>query len=67
MNNNDTYRSQEAMRNAVEQAARTLIGLVKRAEYAERRGAEKAELDLSVDLTNGGTETWTITIERKAP
>lgn len=47
-------------------AARTLIGLVMSGERQEGRRSEGAELTLEVDLTGGGRESWTITIERTA-
>jgi hypothetical protein len=56
----------KARANAIEEAARVLIGVARRAEIDEGRRTTKAELVLDVDLTAGGTEQWTITIERTA-
>lgn len=36
------------------------------AEASERARSEGAELEVRVELTGGGVETWTITIERTA-
>lgn len=47
-------------------AARALIGMVRGAEASERARSEGAELEVRVELTGGGVETWTITIERTA-
>lgn len=47
-------------------AARMLIGMVRMAEGSERARSSGATLELQVELTAGGIETWTITIERKA-
>ena len=52
---------------AIVDAARTLIGMVRVAERTERqRTSQKTELELNVELTAGGNETWVITIERTA-
>lgn len=50
----------------IESAARVLIGLVRKTEHAENSRSSGAELSLEVSLIGGGTETWTITIERTA-
>jgi hypothetical protein len=47
-------------------AARVLIGMVRGAEHDEGGRSTGAELSLEIDLTGGGKETWTITIERTA-
>ncbi len=47
-------------------AARMLIGMVRLSERDEGGRSTHAELSLEVDLTGGGKETWTITIERTA-
>lgn len=47
-------------------AARALIGMVRGAEASERARSEGADLEVRVELTGGGVETWTITIERTA-
>jgi hypothetical protein len=47
-------------------AARLLIGMVRGAERDEQGRSTHAELELEVDLTGGGKETWVITIERTA-
>lgn len=47
-------------------AARMLIGMVRVAERGEEARSSGATLELQVELTSGGVETWTITIERKA-
>jgi hypothetical protein len=49
---------------AIVDAARTLIGMVRVAEQSERGRAQKSELELNVEVTVGGNETWVITIER---
>lgn len=51
---------------AIFEAARMLIGMVRVAEQSERGRAQKTELELNVELTAGGNETWLITIERTA-
>jgi hypothetical protein len=51
---------------AIIDAARTLVGMVRVAEQSERGRAQRAELELNVELTAGGNETWVITIERTA-
>jgi hypothetical protein len=62
----DTTAKIKASGEAVTAAAHVLIGVVKMTERAEHGRAAKAELDLEVELTGGGIETWTITIERTA-
>lgn len=47
-------------------AARVLIGMVRGAERDEGGRSMHAEISLEIDLTAGGKETWTITIERTA-
>jgi len=47
-------------------AARTLIGMTRKAERNERGRATKAELELQIELTGGGVETWLVTVERTA-
>ncbi|TMQ14147.1 MAG: hypothetical protein E6J90_27320 [Deltaproteobacteria bacterium] len=47
-------------------AARVLIGMVRASEASEAARSTGAELELEVELTAGGTETWKITIERTA-
>jgi hypothetical protein len=47
-------------------AARVLIGMVRLLERDEGGRSTHTELSLEVDLTGGGKETWTITIERTA-
>lgn len=51
---------------AIARAARLLIGLVRRLERDEGRRSSTTELSIEVELTAGGTEAWTITIERTA-
>jgi hypothetical protein len=63
---NHTERKIQQRREDIVQAARNLIGLVRIAEMSEHRRSQKAELELRVDLTAGGAETWVITIERTA-
>ena len=52
--------------DALTNAARVLIGIVRVTERNESRRSSGAELSLDVELTGGGTETWKITIERTA-
>lgn len=52
--------------DAITNAARVLIGTTRMAERSEHGRSTKAELELEVELTGGGVETWTITIERTA-
>lgn len=47
-------------------AAHLLIGMVRMAETNEKARSNGASLEVEVELTDGGTETWTITIERRA-
>ena len=47
-------------------AAHVLIGMVRVAERSEGGRATHGELELTVDLTGGGVETWVIRIERTA-
>jgi hypothetical protein len=56
----------QARSKAIIDAARTLIGTVRMVEGGEKRRAHISELSLEVELTGGGVETWTITIERTA-
>jgi len=50
----------------IQKAARLLIGMVRASERSEQGRSTKAELGVEVELTGGGMETWTITIERTA-
>jgi hypothetical protein len=52
--------------DAIMNAARLLIGTVRASERSEKGRSSGAELSLDVELTGGGHETWTITIERTA-
>lgn len=52
--------------DALTNAARTLIGMVRITEGIEHNRSSGAELSLEVELTGGGVETWKITIERTA-
>lgn len=52
--------------DAIAAAARVLISMVRGAERNEGARSTHGELELNVDLTAGGTETWKITIERTA-
>jgi hypothetical protein len=52
--------------DAITEAARVLIGVVRATERDESRRSSNAELSLEVELTGGGVETWKITIERTA-
>jgi hypothetical protein len=63
---NNVKRSIEDRGPAIRDAAQLLIGFVRSTESAEGGRSTKAELELHVELTAGGTETWTITIERTA-
>ena len=56
----------QARSKAIIDAARTLIGTVRIVEGGEERRAHISELELEVELTGGGVETWKITIERTA-
>ena len=47
-------------------AAHVLIGMVRVAERSEGDRAMHSELELTVDLVDGGVETWVIRIERTA-
>jgi hypothetical protein len=62
----DTKRRIEARGEAITMAAHILISLVRGAERSEGGRSTSGELELSVDLTGGGQETWLITIERTA-
>jgi len=53
--------------NKIEQAARTLIGLVRSIEQNEGSQSSSAELELEIALTGGAVETWKISIERVSP
>ena len=55
-----------ANEHQIERAARTLIGLVLATERDEGERSTGAELTLEISMADGGTETWTITIERTA-
>ena len=50
----------------VAEAARLLISVVRDVERDEGDRSTHAEFDFEIDLTAGGKETWTITIERTA-
>jgi hypothetical protein len=50
----------------IAEAARLLISVVRDVERAEGDRSTHAEFDCEIDLTAGGKETWTITIERTA-
>jgi hypothetical protein len=63
---NKTRREIEAQGAAIANAARLLIGMVRVAERSEGGRSDYAELSLEVELTEGGVETWKITIERTA-
>lgn len=52
--------------DALTDAAQTLIGMVRASEHGVGTRSSKAELTVEVELTRGGTEAWTITIERTA-
>jgi hypothetical protein len=56
----------KASSDALTNAARVLIGVVRSTERIERGRSSAAELSLEVELTGGGVETWKITIERTA-
>jgi hypothetical protein len=63
------HRSEVLIRSrgdAISNAARVLIGIVRSTERIERGRSSVAELSLEVELTGGGVETWKITIERTA-
>jgi hypothetical protein len=45
-------------------AASALIGAVRAIEQDKKQRSSMAELTLEVELTGGGREIWTITIER---
>jgi hypothetical protein len=51
---------------AIARAARVLISVVRGAERSKGARSTSGELELSIDLTGGGQETWLITIERTA-
>ncbi len=51
---------------AITMAAHILISLVRGAERSEGARSTHGELELNIELTGGGVETWTITIERTA-
>jgi hypothetical protein len=63
MTSDDAIRRRE---ESIMEAARTLIGMVRVTEGIEHRRSQKAEFELQVELTAGGTETWIITVERTA-
>jgi hypothetical protein len=50
----------------IARAARVLISVVRGSERLEGARSTHGELELSIDLTGGGQETWLITIERVA-
>jgi hypothetical protein len=50
----------------IARAARVLISVVRGSERLEGARSTGGELELSIDLTGGGQETWLITIERTA-
>jgi len=56
----------KASGEALTNAARVLIGMVRSTEILERGRSSSAELSLEIELTGGGVETWKITIERTA-
>lgn len=47
-------------------AARVLISMVRGAERDEGGRSTRGNLELQIELTGGGVETWKITIERTA-
>ena len=47
-------------------AAHVLIGMVRGAERSEGGPSTHGELELTVELVDGGVETWVIRIERTA-
>jgi hypothetical protein len=53
--------------NDIMAAAHLLVGMVRMAERDEGVRSNGADLELKIELTSGETETWTITIGRKAP
>lgn len=59
-------RAKHETETRVIDAARVLIGLTRGVERREGQRSSHAELSLEVELTGGGTETWTIRIERTA-
>jgi hypothetical protein len=48
---------------AIMRAAHLLIGTVRMTRDNENQRGSKAELEVRVDLTEGGSEHWIITIE----
>jgi hypothetical protein len=62
----DTKQRIEARGEVITMAAHILISLVRGVERSEGGRSTSSELELSIDLTGGGVETWTITIERTA-
>jgi hypothetical protein len=64
--NRQTEQEIKERSDDIQRAARLLIGMVRVSERSEHSRSTKAELDVEVELTGGGTETWTITIERTA-
>jgi hypothetical protein len=63
MNAKTKIRSQS---DAITHAAGVLVSMVRMAERAEKGRSSYAELSVEVELTGGGTETWTLKIERTA-
>jgi hypothetical protein len=62
----DTKRQIEARGEVITMAAHILISLVRGAERSEGARSTSGELELNIELTGGGQETWLITIERTA-
>lgn len=62
----ETEHKINARADDVMAATRVLIGLVRMSEDSEAARSRGAKLELDVELTGGGTETWKITIERTA-
>lgn len=62
----DTAQKIRARADDLIAAARVLIGMVRISEASEAARSGGAELELEVELTAGGRETWKITIERTA-
>lgn len=64
MKTNPSETIVQSAENAIMNAARALIGVVRRVERNEKHRATKTELEIDVELLAGGHEIWTITIER---